>query len=60
MTGPLVAEGAATRLSEELEEGDKGTEVVAAALEAGALEVEDVGDVAMVREDGFLANCTES
>lgn len=55
-----MAEGAATRLSEELEEGDKGTEVVAAALEAGALEVEDVGDVAMVPEDGFLANCTES
>ena len=56
----MVAEGPATRLSEGLEDVDKGTEVVAAALEAGALEVEDVGDVAVVREDGFLANCTES
>lgn len=52
MTGPSVVEGAAARVSEELEEGVGETEVVAAALEAGALEEDGVDDVAVIRKDG--------
>lgn len=53
MPGPLLVEGAAARVSEELEEGVGGTEVVAAALEAGVLEEDDVDDVAMIQKDSF-------
>ena len=43
-----MAEGVAAGVSEELEEGVGETEVFAAALEAGALEEEDVEDVAAI------------
>lgn len=53
MTGPSVVDGAAARVSEGLEEGLGETEVVAAALDAGALEEDDVDDVTVIRKDGF-------
>lgn len=56
----VTAEGAAGSVSIELEDDVEEADVAAAPVEAGEEEEKDVDSVAVIRKDGWLANCRKA